>query len=151
MNQAHESRIGKDQQTLCKLTKVAQALGQGSELRVKESMTIPEFLPCGSAQHGWRVPEPHRAAFTAASWTFLRSTESPVLLEHSLCWLPSPHGPYSGDGAGTRQAPNASWHWVSAEKWGAPGQREFPSSFLKPCIHVQSHNYTGQAATIRIN
>lgn len=75
MNEAHGSMIGKDQQMLCKLTKVAQALGQESELRVKESMTIPEFLPCGSAQHSWRVPEPHKAALTAASWTFLRNTQ----------------------------------------------------------------------------
>lgn len=81
MNQVHGSMIGKDQQMLCKLTKVAQALGQESELRVKESVTIPEFLPCGSAQHSWRVPEPHKAALTAASWTFLRNT-----LGVQSCW-----------------------------------------------------------------
>lgn len=57
---------------------------------VKESMTIPESLPCGSAQHSWRVPGPHKEAVNAASWTFLRNTQSPVLLQQFVLASLSP-------------------------------------------------------------
>lgn len=42
MNWGHGSETEKEQQTLCKFTKVAQALGQQYYLEVKESVTIPE-------------------------------------------------------------------------------------------------------------
>ena len=52
MNLGHGRVIEKEQQMLCKFTKVAQALGQQYYLKVKESMTMLEYTHCGSAQCG---------------------------------------------------------------------------------------------------
>lgn len=52
MNQGHGGMIEKEQQMLCKLTKVAQALAQQYYLEVKESMTTLEYTPCDIGQWG---------------------------------------------------------------------------------------------------